>query len=259
MKTSAFLRKSLTRLMIKHRQKKLGLKHQRPRLKGVFVALSISTQVTECQKLRNFSRMTKLENFIWMEIWHKKKVTNFISNLNKSNFWNFQDVADCGGVKLALKAFKRFEHRYPKSEIVPIGLQNYDKDKLFFLSFAQTFCRFVTLLYFDQRTNKKHVSKVWKDQQEWKIRWKTTTTLWTDFEWLDLWVTWTSLQKPGVVPREVQWTPKRNVHYGDWKANVLSFFYHFRFKCNWTFLTIIDFPFDSLNFSFEKTSLMYFA
>lgn len=57
------------------------------------------------------------------------------------NFTQKEDVADCGGVRLALAAYRKFEEKFPEAKILPIGLQDYDKDKLFWLSFAQTFCR----------------------------------------------------------------------------------------------------------------------
>ena len=59
------------------------------------------------------------------------------------NFTQKEDIADCGGIKLALNAYKAFEAKYPEAKITPIGLQEFDKDKLFWLSFAQTFCRSV--------------------------------------------------------------------------------------------------------------------
>lgn len=62
------------------------------------------------------------------------------------NYTQKEDIADCGGIKLALYAFRKFEDKFPEAKITPIGLQDYDKDKLFWLSFAQTFCRFVEFL-----------------------------------------------------------------------------------------------------------------
>lgn len=59
------------------------------------------------------------------------------------NFTQKEDIADCGGIKLSLNAFRKFEEKYPEAKVTPIGLQEYDKDKLFWISFAQTFCRFV--------------------------------------------------------------------------------------------------------------------
>lgn len=58
------------------------------------------------------------------------------------NFTQKEDIADCGGVKLSLNAFKKFENEFPESKIIPIGLHEFDSDQLFWLSFAQTFCRF---------------------------------------------------------------------------------------------------------------------
>lgn len=59
------------------------------------------------------------------------------------NYTQKEDIADCGGVKLALKAFKTFESKFPESQITPIGLQQYNPEQIFWLSFAQTFCRFI--------------------------------------------------------------------------------------------------------------------
>lgn len=56
------------------------------------------------------------------------------------NFTQKEDIADCGGVKLSLNAFRKFEEKFPEAGITPVGLQEYNKDKLFWLSFAQTFC-----------------------------------------------------------------------------------------------------------------------
>jgi neprilysin len=58
------------------------------------------------------------------------------------NLTQKEDIADCGGVKLALRAFKKFEKREPELNKLPIGLQNFNNEKLFWLSFAQFFCRF---------------------------------------------------------------------------------------------------------------------
>lgn len=59
------------------------------------------------------------------------------------NFTQKEDIADCGGVKLSLHAFKKFADEFPESKVIPIGLQDFDQNKIFFLSYAQTFCRFV--------------------------------------------------------------------------------------------------------------------
>lgn len=63
------------------------------------------------------------------------------------NFTQKEDIADCGGVKLALNAYLAFEDKFPEAKVTPIGLQEFDKDKLFWLSFAQTFCRSVNVLF----------------------------------------------------------------------------------------------------------------
>lgn len=51
-----------------------------------------------------------------------------------------EDIADCGGLKLALNAYKKYEQEFPDSDIVPIGLEDFSNDQLFWISFAQTFC-----------------------------------------------------------------------------------------------------------------------
>lgn len=57
------------------------------------------------------------------------------------NFTQKEDIADCGGVKLALRAYKNFERKEPEQSRIPIGLQDFTSEKLFWLSFAQFFCR----------------------------------------------------------------------------------------------------------------------
>jgi len=57
------------------------------------------------------------------------------------NFTQKEDIADCGGIKLALNAYKRYEKKFPNAKIRPIGLDDYDKQQLFWISFAQTYCR----------------------------------------------------------------------------------------------------------------------
>lgn len=74
------------------------------------------------------------------EYYADEKIGEFHLN---GNYTQKEDIADCGGVKLALNAFSSFESKFPEAGITPIGLQEYNKDKLFWLSFAQTFCRFV--------------------------------------------------------------------------------------------------------------------
>lgn len=62
------------------------------------------------------------------------------------NFTQKEDIADCGGVKLAFHAFKKYVEKFPESKVIPIGLQEFDQNKLFWLTFAQTFCRFVKII-----------------------------------------------------------------------------------------------------------------
>ena len=63
----------------------------------------------------------------------------------KGNNTQKEDIADCGGVKLSLNAYKKYEATHNDSLVIPIGLEAFSKDQLFFISFAQTFCRFVNL------------------------------------------------------------------------------------------------------------------
>jgi predicted metalloendopeptidase len=60
------------------------------------------------------------------------------------NFTQKEDIADCGGVKLALRAFQKFERKQKEPSRIPIGLEGYSSEQLFWLSFAQFFCRSVT-------------------------------------------------------------------------------------------------------------------
>lgn len=64
-----------------------------------------------------------------------------------------EDIADCGGVKLSLNAYKKYEKNFPGSNVVPLGLEDFDKDQLFWISFAQTFCRFVNHNRSDKEKN----------------------------------------------------------------------------------------------------------
>lgn len=66
-------------------------------------------------------------------------------NRKDFSYLNYSDIADCGGLKLAYKAYKRYESSNPESYVVPIGLQKYNPEKIFWLSFAQTYCRLVNL------------------------------------------------------------------------------------------------------------------
>jgi Peptidase family M13 len=50
-----------------------------------------------------------------------------------------EDVADCGGIRLSYKAYKKYQKQYPdEADAIPVGLGRYTGDQLFWLSFAQT-------------------------------------------------------------------------------------------------------------------------
>lgn len=102
-----------------------------------------------------------------------KEVEEYYSDENigefhlNGNFTQKEDIADCGGVKLSLNAFRKFENKYPEAKVTPIGLQAYDKDKLFWISFAQTFCRFeIRILGTIQSEDKKNLISALSDRQE---------------------------------------------------------------------------------------------
>lgn len=61
----------------------------------------------------------------------------------RGNLTKKEDIADNGGVKLSYFAYQKFAIENPASNIVPTGLQNFTTNELFFISYAQTFCRFV--------------------------------------------------------------------------------------------------------------------
>jgi len=77
-----------------------------------------------------------------------KDIEEYYANENggefhlNGNYTQKEDIADCGGVKLALRAFKKYEREYPDANKTPIGLHDFNNDKLFWLSFAQFYCRF---------------------------------------------------------------------------------------------------------------------
>lgn len=48
--------------------------------------------------------------------------------------------SDNGGIKLAYKAWQLYESEHEEAKIRPIGLDNITNKKMFWLSFAQTFC-----------------------------------------------------------------------------------------------------------------------
>lgn len=52
-----------------------------------------------------------------------------------------EDIADIGAVKIAFEAYKAWE-RENKHQNLPIGLQDYTFDQIFWISHAQTFCEF---------------------------------------------------------------------------------------------------------------------
>lgn len=56
------------------------------------------------------------------------------------NLTNKEDIADCGGISLALNAFKKYSTKIKNSREIPVGFEDFTKEKIFFLSFAQTFC-----------------------------------------------------------------------------------------------------------------------
>lgn len=49
-----------------------------------------------------------------------------------------ENVADCGGVKLAYNAYKKWSKN--ANQIKPIGLDRFTNEQIFWLSFAQTYC-----------------------------------------------------------------------------------------------------------------------
>lgn len=51
-----------------------------------------------------------------------------------------ENVADFGGVKLAYNAYKNWSKKNDTQQIQAIGLDDFSNEKIFWLSFAQTFC-----------------------------------------------------------------------------------------------------------------------
>lgn len=64
------------------------------------------------------------------------KTFNLRGNMTKK-----EDIADNGGVKLSFNAYHKFVDEFPALNLIPIGLQNFTQNELFFISYAQTFCR----------------------------------------------------------------------------------------------------------------------
>ena len=50
-----------------------------------------------------------------------------------------ENIADCGGIKLAYNAYKKFTQQNG-SQSLPIGLNNMTNEQIFWISFAQTHC-----------------------------------------------------------------------------------------------------------------------
>lgn len=75
---------------------------------------------------------------------------NFTIN---GNFTIKENIADCGGVKLAYKAYKKWS-KENGSQQLPLGLNKLTNDQIFWVSFAQTFCsveragEFINSIYF---------------------------------------------------------------------------------------------------------------
>ena len=61
---------------------------------------------------------------------------NFTIN---GNFTIKENIADCGGVKLSYKAYKKWLLEN-ESQQLPLGLKSLTNDQIFWVSFAQTFC-----------------------------------------------------------------------------------------------------------------------
>ena len=104
-----------------------------------------------------------------------QKESEKIWKINKSFFQHlkFLDIADCGGLKLAFKAYKRYESLNPESVVVPIGLQEYNREKIFWLSFAQTYCR---LVHLSEKKKKQKILFRWSGKKNLKI-WTNQTIL----------------------------------------------------------------------------------
>lgn len=49
-----------------------------------------------------------------------------------------ENIADCGGVKLAYNAFKKWSEI--GEQLKPVGMENYSNEQIFWISFAQTYC-----------------------------------------------------------------------------------------------------------------------
>lgn len=81
--------------------------------------------------------VTQYSKFRVPEIEEFFKINEFHLN---GNLTQKEDIADCGGVKLALRAFRNFSSKVRHSRDSPVGFENFSQEQLFYLSFAQTFC-----------------------------------------------------------------------------------------------------------------------
>lgn len=80
----------------------------------------------------NYSVTDDEENFVKT---NTKQTFNLKGSLTKR-----EDIADNGGVKLSFNAFQKYVKNHQDPLLV--GMKNFTPEQLFFLSYAQTFCRF---------------------------------------------------------------------------------------------------------------------
>ena len=81
-------------------------------------------------------RVSEVENYYDDE----GEISPFFLNGNQTRN---EDIADLGGVKLAFNAYKRLASKFPDTSQTPIGMHNFNWEQIFWLSFAQTYCRLV--------------------------------------------------------------------------------------------------------------------
>lgn len=70
-----------------------------------------------------------------LEEYYESKVEFYSKGINTIK----EDFADMGSVKLSFEAYKNWELSN-KLQILPVGLQDFTFDQIFWISFAQTFC-----------------------------------------------------------------------------------------------------------------------
>ncbi|XP_067131250.1 neprilysin-1-like isoform X2 [Centruroides vittatus] len=74
----------------------------------------------------------------FIDQYNKYKIPEINENINGTRTLG-ENIADNGGLRQAFQAYQYWEQKYGKEKLLP-GLEKFDSKKLFFLSFANTWC-----------------------------------------------------------------------------------------------------------------------